>query len=115
MLFAVWSTEHAVACVPTAAKRPSSDSRSEQDTSRTSGSVGGQGQQRPWSTRPFYGAAALCVLANALVAANWFLLLAGGTLLVLLVIRTRKEEEKLIERFGDSYRRYMAETGRFLP
>jgi protein-S-isoprenylcysteine O-methyltransferase Ste14 len=34
---------------------------------------------------------------------------------VLLVVRTRKEEQKLIERFGDAYRRYMAQTGRFLP
>jgi len=33
LLFAVGSTEHAVACVTTSPKRPSSDSRSEQDSS----------------------------------------------------------------------------------
>jgi protein-S-isoprenylcysteine O-methyltransferase Ste14 len=33
----------------------------------------------------------------------------------MLVVRTRIEEEKLIERFGDDYRAYMARTGRFLP
>jgi len=33
----------------------------------------------------------------------------------LLIIRTRTEEEKLLGRFGDSYRAYMERTGRFLP
>jgi protein-S-isoprenylcysteine O-methyltransferase Ste14 len=31
------------------------------------------------------------------------------------VIRTRKEEENLIARFGDDYRKYMQRTGRFVP
>jgi len=68
-----------------------------------------------WVRHPFYDAVALCILANALVAANWFLLLAGGTLVALLVVRTRTEEEKLLERFGDSYRTYVERTGCFLP
>ena len=33
----------------------------------------------------------------------------------LLVVRTRTEEEKLLARFGDAYRRYRERTGRFLP
>jgi protein-S-isoprenylcysteine O-methyltransferase Ste14 len=33
----------------------------------------------------------------------------------MLMIRLPKEEEKLIERFGDEYRAYMKRTGRFLP
>ena len=64
---------------------------------------------------PFYDAVALSMLASALVAANWFLL-AGGTLsLALIVLRTGREEERLVARFGDSYRAYMRNTGRFLP
>jgi protein-S-isoprenylcysteine O-methyltransferase Ste14 len=68
-----------------------------------------------WVRHPFYIVVGLFFLANALAAANWFLLLTGGLVLALLVARTRKEEEKLIERFGDDYRKYMRQTGRFLP
>jgi protein-S-isoprenylcysteine O-methyltransferase Ste14 len=68
-----------------------------------------------WVRHPFYDAVALTVAGNGLAAANWFLLLAGAFTLALLVARTRIEEEKLIARFGDSYRAYMNETGRFLP
>jgi protein-S-isoprenylcysteine O-methyltransferase Ste14 len=64
---------------------------------------------------PFYDAVALCVLANSLAAANWFLFLTGGLAFALLVIRTRREEERLLARFGDDYRKYMDRTGRFLP
>jgi protein-S-isoprenylcysteine O-methyltransferase Ste14 len=57
----------------------------------------------------------MCLLANALATANWFLFVTGATVVTLLVIRTRTEEEKLLARFGESYRSYMASTGRFLP
>jgi protein-S-isoprenylcysteine O-methyltransferase Ste14 len=68
-----------------------------------------------WVRHPFYDAVALTVTANALAAANWFLLLTGGLTLLLLVMRTKIEEEKLIARFGSAYRVYMNETGRFFP
>ena len=68
-----------------------------------------------WVRHPFYDAVALTVTGNALAAANWFLALTGGVTLALLVVRTRIEEEKLIARFGDRYRVYMHDTGRFLP
>ena len=64
---------------------------------------------------PFYVSFALGVLANSLVAANWFFLLCGATAFVMLAVRTRIEEAKLVERFGDSYRDYMKRTGRFFP
>lgn len=64
---------------------------------------------------PLYTATALAVVGNALVTANWFLLVTGAMIFVLLVIRTRREEERLIERFGEEYRAYMKTTGRFLP
>jgi protein-S-isoprenylcysteine O-methyltransferase Ste14 len=68
-----------------------------------------------WVRHPFYDAAALAMLANALTAANWFLLSGGGLALVLIIVRTRTEEEKLLARFADSYRAYMRRTGRFFP
>ncbi len=68
-----------------------------------------------WVRHPFYDSVGLCLLANSLVAANWFLFVTGGLLFLLIVVRTRTEEEKLLARFGDAYRAYMQQTGRFLP
>ena len=64
---------------------------------------------------PFYVTAALAFAANALATANWFIASTGLAALALLVLRTATEEGKLVERFGDDYRRYMARTGRFFP
>jgi protein-S-isoprenylcysteine O-methyltransferase Ste14 len=41
--------------------------------------------------------------------------LTGSLAFALLVIRCRTEEANLIARFGDAYRAYAVETGRFLP
>jgi protein-S-isoprenylcysteine O-methyltransferase Ste14 len=68
-----------------------------------------------WVRHPFYVAFALAMLANSLVTANWYIFGTGVVVLTLLVVRTSKEEQKLIERFGDEYRHYMATTGRFWP
>lgn len=68
-----------------------------------------------WVRHPFYCAAALAFLGHSLAAANAFLFVTGCTAVLLLGFRTRKEEENLIARFGDAYRRYMHRTGRFLP
>lgn len=64
---------------------------------------------------PFYVAFVLAVLANSLVAANWFILATGGAAWLVIVYRTRKEEENLVARFGDRYRDYMDSTGRLFP
>ena len=68
-----------------------------------------------WVRHPFYDALALLLIAIALVAANWFLLLTGAMFFVLIAIRSRTEEAKLAARFGESYRVYRSRTGRFLP
>jgi protein-S-isoprenylcysteine O-methyltransferase Ste14 len=68
-----------------------------------------------WIRHPLYSSAALLVVAISLAAANWFFFLAGVTLLSILIVRTRIEERNLVARFGDSYQRYMARTGRFVP
>jgi protein-S-isoprenylcysteine O-methyltransferase Ste14 len=66
-----------------------------------------------WIRHPFYVTAALLMLAAALLSANLLIALAGATVIVLLVLRTPKEEQRLVEKFGEDYRQYMARTGRF--
>jgi protein-S-isoprenylcysteine O-methyltransferase Ste14 len=68
-----------------------------------------------WVRHPFYDSAALLVLASALIAANWFVLLTGAIAFVLLAVRTGIEERNLLARFGENYRAYRDATGRFLP
>lgn len=64
---------------------------------------------------PFYVSVGLLIFAVTLLTANWFIGLGGLLVMTLLVVRTPIEEQKLIEKFGDEYRAYMARTGRFLP
>ena len=68
-----------------------------------------------WVRHPFYDCMALFVASISLVMANWFVIVSGILLFALLAIRSRTEEEKLLERFGETYRAYRASTGRFLP
>lgn len=68
-----------------------------------------------WVRHPFYLAAALLFISSFLVTANWVLGVAGTIVLVTLAIRTETEEKHLLQRFGDEYRRYAEQTGRFIP
>jgi protein-S-isoprenylcysteine O-methyltransferase Ste14 len=68
-----------------------------------------------WVRHPFYVSVLLLALSCAMLAANWFILASGLTLFTMMVLRTRIEEGKLVERFGDEYRRYMQHTGAFFP
>jgi protein-S-isoprenylcysteine O-methyltransferase Ste14 len=68
-----------------------------------------------WVRHPLYTAFFVQAVGVGLVMGSWFVglmvvLLWGG-----LAWRTPIEEEKLIERYGDAYRKYIAVTGRFLP
>lgn len=68
-----------------------------------------------WVRHPFYCCIGLLIVAVSLVAANWFLMITGALTLAVMVVRTSTEEAKLVARFGDDYRRYMASTNRFVP
>jgi protein-S-isoprenylcysteine O-methyltransferase Ste14 len=68
-----------------------------------------------WVRHPFYVAFFAGVAGTSLAMANWFVMLAGGVTSAFLVARTGTEEQKLIERFGDDYRRFISNTGRFWP
>ena len=68
-----------------------------------------------WVRHPFYVSFLLAVVANSLVIANWFIAITGVIAFCLIVHRTPREEAKLVERFGEEYRRYSEHTGRFFP
>jgi len=65
---------------------------------------------------PMYTAHLLWAIAQGLLLANW---LAGWAFLVLsiplYVVRIPKEEQMMIEHFGEEYRSYMSRTGRLIP
>ena len=68
-----------------------------------------------WIRHPLYTSAGLLVVAMSLLAANWFFFATGLGLLCILIVRTRTEERNLVARFGNSYQKYMEQTGRFFP
>ena len=68
-----------------------------------------------WVRHPYYSTTLVLVVGAALLAANWFIGMLGLAVFALLALRTPKEEQNLIERFGDDYRAYMEKTGRFVP
>lgn len=68
-----------------------------------------------WMRHPLYAGLLGWALALALLTANWIfvgicMLSFGG-----LLWRVPKEEQMMIEAFGDEYKAYMQRTGRFFP
>jgi protein-S-isoprenylcysteine O-methyltransferase Ste14 len=65
---------------------------------------------------PMYTAIFLYGLAQGLLLPNW---LAGWSSLVpftiMYLLRVRREEQMMLQFFGDDYRSYMTRTGRLLP
>jgi protein-S-isoprenylcysteine O-methyltransferase Ste14 len=55
-------------------------------------------------------AAFFLLSANGLIGLAWF-----GGLTVVMVTRIAREEAVMQEKFGDAYRAYIHQTGRFLP
>jgi protein-S-isoprenylcysteine O-methyltransferase Ste14 len=64
---------------------------------------------------PIYLGAFTFIIAMALVAANWLLLLSALAVLTLFYMQIGKEEAMLIARFGSEYCEYMKQTPRFIP
>ena len=65
---------------------------------------------------PMYASQWLWVLAQILLLPNW---LAGPPNLIFFVafyiLRVRAEEQMMLDKFGEAYRKYMQKTGRVLP
>ncbi len=68
-----------------------------------------------WIRHPLYTIGSSFIISFGMMADNWFIAAFGILAFALMAIRTPKEEENLIEKFGDEYREYMKHTGRFLP
>jgi len=64
---------------------------------------------------PLYTATGAFGAALALVSANWFFLLMAVVSIPGLVARVPREEQMMLEEFGEEYRSYMQRTGRFFP
>jgi protein-S-isoprenylcysteine O-methyltransferase Ste14 len=65
---------------------------------------------------PIYAAFMLWALAQAILLPNWFVGIGAPIVLVtLLSIRVPREEQMMIDAFGESYRTYMKTTARFIP
>ena len=68
-----------------------------------------------WISHPLYTFGSLNILALALAADNWFILVTACVTFIPLAMRTPQEEEKLLEAFGEKYRKYIQVTGRYFP
>ncbi|MEN6409780.1 MAG: isoprenylcysteine carboxylmethyltransferase family protein [Anaerolineaceae bacterium] len=64
---------------------------------------------------PLYLAMMIWGAAAALLTANWIFTAVTVLSIAGVVWRTPKEEQMMIETFGDVYRTYMQRTGRFFP
>lgn len=51
----------------------------------------------------------------ALLTANWVFVGFSLVVMIWLLARVPREEQMMIEKFGDEYQQYMERTGRFLP
>ena len=68
-----------------------------------------------WVRHPLYTVGSSLFIAFGMMADNWFIAALGLLAFIAMAARTPKEEANLIEKFGDEYRDYMKQTGRFLP
>jgi protein-S-isoprenylcysteine O-methyltransferase Ste14 len=69
-----------------------------------------------WVRHPMYTSFVLLWVGYFLLSANWFIGLTGVLGFVwAIVVRTPKEEQMMINRFGDEYISYIKRTERYLP
>jgi len=64
---------------------------------------------------PLYTAMLGVGTAFALVTANWVFVLLAVAMIAGLVARIPREEQMMLEQFGEEYKAYMQRTGRFFP
>ena len=65
---------------------------------------------------PMYSAHWLWGIAQALLIHNWIAGLASLVIIIpIYVLRVRREEQMMLEKFGEEYRLYMRQTGRIFP
>jgi protein-S-isoprenylcysteine O-methyltransferase Ste14 len=64
---------------------------------------------------PLYTAMLGVGTAFALVSANWCFVLLAVAMIAGVVARVPREEQMMLDEFGEEYRAYMQRTGRFFP
>jgi protein-S-isoprenylcysteine O-methyltransferase Ste14 len=74
-------------------------------------------QSGPYSKirHPMYTAIFAIYLGLSLISANYLVVSVMVLFILSAVARIPREEQMLIERFGDTYRDYIRKTGMFLP
>ena len=68
-----------------------------------------------WIRHPMYVVLFLFLLSVGLATASTLIAVLNMLLIAVFYRRITKEEKMMTERFGNEYRRYMKNTGRFLP
>jgi len=64
---------------------------------------------------PIYALSVLMVVLTAVAVMSWPMALAAIAHVTMMNLKARREEQALIGVFGDAYRDYMKNTGRFVP
>jgi len=64
---------------------------------------------------PMYTALVAVGIGMGLMSASWYFLIPFIATGIVIIFRTRREEDAMIEKFGDEYVQYAQRTGRFLP
>jgi len=64
---------------------------------------------------PMYTAIFGWIVSLGLVMVSWIPLIIAAWVAVIFATRAPREEQMMLERFGDEYRAYMKRTGRFFP
>ena len=64
---------------------------------------------------PLYSAMFGWAISLGLLTANWIFVAIAALSIVGTMVRVPKEEQMMIEAFGDEYKDYMKRTGRFFP
>ncbi len=65
---------------------------------------------------PMYAAGWVMMIAQAFLLSNWIAGFGGVvTFGIMYFMRVSKEEQMMLQQFGDQYQQYMARTGRIIP
>jgi protein-S-isoprenylcysteine O-methyltransferase Ste14 len=68
-----------------------------------------------WVRHPLYTAMFGWAVSVALVTANWVFVALAALSIVGMITRAPREEQMMLEQFGEEYKAYMQRTGRFFP
>ncbi|MFX1508634.1 MAG: methyltransferase [Promethearchaeota archaeon] len=64
---------------------------------------------------PMYTALITVGVGLSFLSANWYFALPFIVTIVVIILRIKKEEEVMIDKFGEEYIQYMKKTKRFIP